>query len=45
LGALIVGEVYAFGIMVFPELALAFIFLIMVIVLIVRPFGLLGRPV
>ena len=45
LGALIVGEVYAFGIMVFPELAMAFIFLIMVIVLIVRPFGLLGRPV
>jgi branched-subunit amino acid ABC-type transport system permease component len=45
LGALIVGEVYAFGILLFPELALAFIFLIMVIILIVRPFGLLGRPI
>jgi branched-subunit amino acid ABC-type transport system permease component len=45
LGALIVGEVYSFGILVFPELALGFIFLIMVIVLIIRPFGLLGKPI
>jgi branched-subunit amino acid ABC-type transport system permease component len=45
LGALIVGEVYSFGILVAPDLALAFIFLVLVIVLIVRPFGLLGRPI
>ena len=45
LGALIVGEVYSFGILVVPDFALAFIFLIMVIVLIVRPFGLLGKPI
>jgi branched-subunit amino acid ABC-type transport system permease component len=45
LGALIVGEVYSFGILVVPDFALAFIFLIMVIVLIVRPYGLLGKPI
>lgn len=45
LGALIVSEVYAFGILFFPELALAFIFIIMLVVLIVRPYGLLGQPV
>ncbi len=43
LGALIVGEVYAFGILVFPDLALAFIFFLMVVVLIFRPSGLLGK--
>ena len=45
LGALVVGEVYSFGILVAPNFALAFIFLIMVIVLIVRPIGLLGKPI
>jgi branched-subunit amino acid ABC-type transport system permease component len=45
LGAVIVGEIYSFGIVVAPNFALAFIFLIMVIVLVVRPFGLLGRPI
>jgi branched-chain amino acid transport system permease protein len=45
LGALIIGEVYAFGILVLPDFALAFVFVIMVIVLIVRPYGLLGRAI
>ena len=44
LGSLIVGEVYAFGIMFKPELALAFIFMVMAIVLIIRPWGIFGRP-
>ena len=45
LGALIVGEVYSFGILVLPDFALGFVFLIMVVALIVRPYGLLGKPV
>ena len=44
LGALIIGEVYSFGIMFKPELALAFIFIVMAIVLIIRPWGFFGRP-
>jgi len=44
LGSFIVGEVYAFGIMFKPELALAFIFMVMAAVLIIRPWGIFGRP-
>src|SRR5512139_621318 len=44
LGSLIVGEVYAFGILFKPELALAFIFMVMAVVLIIRPWGIFGRP-
>jgi len=44
LGALIVGQVYSFGIMYKPELALAFIFMVMAVVLIIRPWGIFGRP-
>lgn len=44
LGSLIVGQVYAFGIMFKPELALAFIFMVMAAVLIIRPWGIFGRP-
>jgi branched-subunit amino acid ABC-type transport system permease component len=43
LGALIVGEVYAFGILVFPRLSLVFIYVLMALVLILRPWGLFGR--
>ena len=43
LGALVIGEVYSFGILILPGLALAFIFIVMVLVMIVRPQGLLGR--
>ncbi len=44
LGSFIVGEVYSFGIMFKPELALAFIFMVMAVVLIIRPWGIFGRP-
>jgi branched-subunit amino acid ABC-type transport system permease component len=44
LGAFIVGQVYSFGIMFKPELALALIFMVMAVVLIIRPWGIFGRP-
>jgi branched-chain amino acid transport system permease protein len=43
LAALLIGELHAFGIWVFPQLTLALTFLIMAVVLIVRPAGLLGK--
>jgi branched-chain amino acid transport system permease protein len=45
LAALLIGQVRAFSVIVFPELELALVYLIMAIVLIVRPRGLLGRDV
>jgi branched-subunit amino acid ABC-type transport system permease component len=44
LGALLIGELYAFGILIVPRAALAFLFLAMTVVLIIRPWGLLGKP-
>lgn len=44
LASLIIGEVYAFGILILPQAAQVFMFLVMVVVLIVRPQGLLGAP-
>jgi len=44
LGAFIVGQVYSFGILFKPELALALIFMVMAVVLIIRPWGIFGRP-
>jgi branched-subunit amino acid ABC-type transport system permease component len=44
LGSFIVGQVYSFGIMFAPQLALAFIFMVMAVVLIIRPWGIFGRP-
>lgn len=44
LGSLIVGQVYALGILIFPRLSLVFIYILMAFVLIVRPWGLLGKP-
>jgi len=44
LGSIIYGLVNAFGILVAPRLAVAFIFLLMIIVLIIRPWGLMGEP-
>jgi branched-subunit amino acid ABC-type transport system permease component len=43
-GAMIVGPVYAMGILVFPRLSIIFIYVIMILILITRPWGLLGRP-
>lgn len=45
LAAFIIGQVQAFGILVMPELAIAFMYLVLIIVLIVRPWGLFGRPI
>lgn len=44
LSALLMGFVKGFGILVLPQFAMAFIFALMAVVLIVRPWGLLGRP-
>ena len=43
LAAIIVSELNAFGILVFPKISIILVFLVMAIVLIVRPWGLLGR--
>lgn len=43
LGAIILGLINSFGILYLPELALVFAFLLMAIVLIFRPFGLMGE--
>ena len=34
---------HAFGILIFPKITLVLVFLVMAVVLIVRPHGLLGR--
>jgi branched-subunit amino acid ABC-type transport system permease component len=44
LGAIIFGQVLAFGILVFPGFSIFAVFALMAIVLIARPAGLLGRP-
>jgi branched-chain amino acid transport system permease protein len=43
LAAVIVSELNAFGILIFPKISIVLVFLAMALVLIVRPFGLLGR--
>jgi branched-chain amino acid transport system permease protein len=43
-GALIVGVVREIGVSMFPEIELAVLYLIAVVVLLVRPAGLFGRP-
>src|SRR5271168_3641990 len=43
LAAILVSELNAFGILVFPGISIVLVFLVMAIVLIVRPWGLLGR--
>lgn len=44
LAAVLIAELNAFGILVFPEITLVLMFLVMAVVLVVRPWGLLGRP-
>ena len=44
LGALIVGEFEAFGMLVSAELAMPMLYLIMAVILIIRPTGILGVP-
>lgn len=43
-GAMIVGEVYAFSILFWPQGALVLIFVVTAFILIVRPWGLFGTP-
>src|ERR1700758_881855 len=42
--AVLVSELNAFGILIFPKISLILVFLVMAVVLIVRPWGLFGRP-
>ena len=44
LAALLIGQLQAFGILVFPKITLVLVFLLMALVLVVRPWGLMGRP-
>src|SRR3954454_17276711 len=44
LGALVYGQVLSFGILIFPRFSIFSVFALMVVILIVRPWGLLGRP-
>ena len=43
LGALITGQIYAFGILLLPKYAMAFLFVLAAVIIIFRPYGLLGR--
>ncbi len=43
LAAVIIGELNSFGVLVFPESTLVLMFLVMAVVLIIRPHGLLGK--
>ena len=43
LAAVLISELQAFGILIFPEITLVLIFLVMAVVLVVRPWGLLGK--
>jgi len=44
LAAVLVAELNAFGILIFPQITLVLMFLVMAVVLVFRPWGLLGRP-
>jgi branched-chain amino acid transport system permease protein len=44
-GAMIYGQTLSFGILVFPEFSVFSVFALMAVVLIVRPWGLFGRPI
>src|SRR5574341_2158382 len=43
-GSVLIGALETIGIIVFPEFEMALIYLLMVVVLVVRPWGLFGRP-
>jgi branched-chain amino acid transport system permease protein len=44
-GAMIYGQTLSFGILIFPEFSLFSVFALMAVVLVVRPWGLFGRPI
>ncbi len=44
IGSILIGTLETVGIVVFPEFEMALIYLLMVAILVVRPWGLFGRP-
>jgi branched-subunit amino acid ABC-type transport system permease component len=44
IGALIYGQVLSFGILLMPRFSLFAVFALMAVILVVRPYGLLGKP-
>ena len=44
-GSMLYGQVLSFGILIFPGFSLFSVFALMAVILIVRPWGLLGRPI
>ena len=42
--ALLIGLLQAFGVLVFPKITLVLVFLLMAAVLVVKPWGLFGKP-
>lgn len=44
LAAVLIGQLQAFGVLVFPKITLVLVFLLMAVVLVIKPWGLLGRP-
>jgi branched-chain amino acid transport system permease protein len=45
LASLLIGLLQAFGIELFPQITLVLVFVVMAVVLVLRPNGLLGRPI
>ena len=45
LAAVIVSELNAFGILILPSISMVLMFVIMAVVLVIRPWGLLGKPI
>ncbi len=44
IAALLIGELNAFGVLVLPQATIVLAFVVMAVVLILRPYGLLGKP-
>src|ERR687898_1830176 len=44
LASLLIGQLQAFGILIFPKITLVLVFLLMAVVLVIRPYCLFGRP-
>ncbi|QTL02865.1 ABC transporter permease [Aquabacter sp. L1I39] len=43
IAAVLVSELNAFGILIFPKISLVLVFLVMAVVLVIRPYGLFGK--
>ncbi|MGH7314642.1 MAG: ABC transporter permease [Candidatus Rokuibacteriota bacterium] len=44
LASLLIGVLNAYGVLLLPKIAIVLIFVVMAVVLVIRPWGLLGRP-